>query len=603
MLAAIAGSFFAGATLRDRSVASSAATEPVHLSIEVPDDLDIRPSEQESNLRISGDGRVLYLIAGRGSDRRIYIRSLDDRTLRPVPGTEGLNDSAFMVSPDGEWVGFYRDDTLWKVRTEGGAPVAIHRGSGVFSPHWGEDGFVYFAGESGLLRGSGLLRISEDGSPRDRHRARRQQERDRPRCAPPPPGRRGGRLPGARRQLHREPLRGRAPRQRRPSAAGRGGRRRQRASASAPRLAHAPRLLDGNEVFAAPFDAGDVRLTGPGVPVVTGVESTFNGHAAIVAVSRSGTLAYLPGPGIHDRRLVWKDRAGAADPLELPAAVYHSVDLAHDGSRAVFTRFRPAPSTILTLDLRRGIPDPVTVSTGAFWDNTPHFSSSAREIAFASNRDGPWNLFAVGLDGGGEPRPLHPSASGEFPGSWSADGRFLTYEEFTAGSDTNLWALPLGNPGATPLPISTTPFRELAARFSPNGRCVAYMFEVSGRYEIYVARFDPGRGSVGRPEPASREGGWMPVWSHDGRELYFRNADGSAIMKVDVMRTDPTLELGAPQVLFAERDLFAPNWRPDYDVAPDGRFLMLVENSTGPKTLHVVLNWFEELERLVPTKR
>jgi hypothetical protein len=378
--------------------------------------------------------------------------------------------------------------------------VALYRESPVLNPHWGEDGFVYFA----VNPGSGILRVSEEGGPpqtvTELDASRNEIAHEVPLL-----------LPGGEAVLFRVHVGNYTVSHFEAVLLATGERRRLDVEVgdgnALPRPLHAsPTHLVyslGNEVFAAPFNAGDLRLTGPGVPVVTGVESTFNGHAAIVAVSRSGTLAYLPGPGIHDRRLVWKDRAGAADPLELPAAVYHSVDLAHDGSRAVLTRFRPAPSTILTLDLRRGIPDPVTVSTGAFWDNTPHFSSSAREIAFASNRDGPWNLFAVDLDGGGEPRPLHPSASWEFPGSWSADGRFLTYAEFTASSDWNVWALPLGNPGATPLPISTTPFRELAARFSPNGRCVAYMFEVSGRYEIYVARFDPARGSVGRPEPGA----------------------------------------------------------------------------------------------------
>ena len=92
--------------------------------------------------------------------------------------------------------------------------------------------------------------------------------------------------------------------------------------------------------------------------------------------------------------------------------------------------------------------------------------------------------------------------------------------------------------------------------------------------------------------------------SRDGRELFFRNGIASAIMKVDVLRTEPELELGTPQVLFEDREMFAPiHYRRNYDVAPDGRFLMLVPDRQEKPTIHVVLNWLQELERLVPPKR
>ena len=121
MLAALVVGLAAGVTLRSRGAASSAIAEPTHVSIEVPAGLDIRTAMEESNLRLSRNGRVLYVIAGRGSDRQIHARPLDERSFRLVTGTSGLDGTGFTVSPDGEWVGFFRNRTLWKVRAQGGS--------------------------------------------------------------------------------------------------------------------------------------------------------------------------------------------------------------------------------------------------------------------------------------------------------------------------------------------------------------------------------------------------------------------------------------------------------------------------------------------------
>ena len=138
--------------------------------------------------------------------------------------------------------------------------------------------------------------------------------------------------------------------------------------------------------------------------------------------------------------------------------------------------------------------------------------------------------------------------------------------------------------------------------FSPDGKWIAYESAKSGRHEIYVARFDACNRTFGRPQPVSTDCGWQPVWSRDGRELFFRNGNASAIMKVDVLRTEPESSSGPASPLRVARRC-PIHHRRNYDVAPDGRFLMLVQDRQEEPTIHVVLNWFEELERLVPPKR
>jgi Tol biopolymer transport system component len=132
--------------------------------------------------------------------------------------------------------------------------------------------------------------------------------------------------------------------------------------------------------------------------------------------------------------------------------------------------------------------------------------------------------------------------------------------------------------------------------FSSNGRWVAYDSAETGRVEVYVRPF---------PEPGgitkiSTEGGYEPLWSRDGKELFYRCGDKMMAVTIE---TEPELKVGTP------RELFKGQFRGttshlglSYDIAPDGRFIMIQEDEESAKTrINVVLNWFEELKRLVPT--
>lgn len=144
-----------------------------------------------------------------------------------------------------------------------------------------------------------------------------------------------------------------------------------------------------------------------------------------------------------------------------------------------------------------------------------------------------------------------------------------------------------------PKPFLKTPFDELDARFSPDGRWLAYQSDESGRVEVYVQPF-PGPGGKWR---VSAEGGASPRWSRDGRELfyYYRNK----MMAVDV-KTGPTFAAESPKLLFEGQF----NYR--YDVGPDARrFLMIqaVEPQLPATQIDLVMNWFEELKRSVPASQ
>jgi hypothetical protein len=183
------------------------------------------------------------------------------------------------------------------------------------------------------------------------------------------------------------------------------------------------------------------------------------------------------------------------------------------------------------------------------------------------------------------------------PTSWSADGRFLLYHSSNQSNDIDLWVVPMmGDP--TPAVILKTPFREGYGMFSPDGRWVAYQSDESGRPEIYVQPFvapgtvAPTAGTTAGPSLVSTAGGIHPVWRSDGKEVYYLDPTG-AMMAAPIAVTGSTLEPGSPVRLF-RASVYGGGvdnaQRRQYDVAPDGRFLINTElDNAAPITL--LQNW------------
>jgi serine/threonine-protein kinase len=188
--------------------------------------------------------------------------------------------------------------------------------------------------------------------------------------------------------------------------------------------------------------------------------------------------------------------------------------------------------------------------------------------------------------------------------SWSPDGQVLAYIEISPTTGRHVWTLTMGDssPGSgqvrKPQIFRQTQFTESAPRFSPDGRWLAYLSNESGRFEIYVQPY-PGPGGKWQ---ISTEGGTEPVWNPNGRELFYRSGD--KMFAVDVA-TQPGFSAGKPRMLFEGKYEPAPATFPNYDVSADGQhFLMLKlmeQAEEAPTQINVVLNWFEELKRRVPS--
>jgi Tol biopolymer transport system component len=211
-------------------------------------------------------------------------------------------------------------------------------------------------------------------------------------------------------------------------------------------------------------------------------------------------------------------------------------------------------------------------------------------------RRGAANIFWQLADGSGGLERLTTSEYLQAPMSWSPDGQLLAFHEVNPTTQRDIWVLRMSDRKAQP--FLRTRFDESGPRFSPDGRWLAYMSDESGRYEIYVQPY-PGPGGKWQ---ISTGGGTEPVWNRNGRELFYRIGD--KMMAVEIT-TQPGFAAGTPRVLFEGRYEPAPFPVANYDVSPDGqRFLMLKpveQTGAAPTQINVVLNWFEELKRRVPT--
>ena len=343
------------------------------------------------------------------------------------------------------------------------------------------------------------------------------------------------------------------------------------------------------------------KSSGGPVPVVEGVRDAGGTTGAThFSLSGDGTLVYVPGGPAQgpQRTLAWVSRSGAEQPLPAPARGYDAPRLSPDGRRVV-VRVGEEGAQLWVYDLAR---DTLTRLTFEGSDNAdPVWTPDGKRIAFQSNKDGvPNKIFWQLADGGGAVERLTSGAEqgSQVPYSWSPDGQLLAFRENSPAIRLNIMMFRLSDRKVEP--FLRTPFAEGGAKFSPDGRWLAYVSDESGRPEVYVQPY-PGPGGKWQ---ISIEGGTEPIWNRNGRELFYRS--GTKMMAVETT-TQPNFSAGKPRVLFEGQYVLAvfPAMDLTYDVSADGqRFLMVKETgqATSPTQINVVLNWFEELKRRVPTK-
>ena len=343
----------------------------------------------------------------------------------------------------------------------------------------------------------------------------------------------------------------------------------------------------GGKLMAVPFDVRGLQVQGQPIPVSEDVQESGFG-ASQFGLSSQGSLVYVP-PSRAQRRLLWVSRNGTEELLAAREQNYGGFRVSPDRRRVAVE----IDNQIWLYDLSR---DTLTRFTFKGDINRyPLWSPDGKWIAFQSNMDGPWNLFWQMADGSGGLERLTTGNHEHAPSSWSPDGKLLAFVENHPLTRADIWILRVSDRKAWP--FLQTQFSEGAPVFSPDGKWLAYLSDESGRYEIYVQPY-PGPGAKYQ---ISTEGGTEPVWNPNGKELFYRN--GNKMVAAEVV-THPRFAVGKARVLFEGPYATVARRVSDasgYDVSPDGLQFLMDKQSGEATHINVVLNWFEELKRRVPS--
>ena len=560
----------------DLPVRSPGSTTPRRLTIHLEEGVTLPKGGGEA-ISISPDGQTLVYIGQSVSGLRLYRRDMNQFAATPIPGTDGGRTPD--ISPDGDEVLFSepKSQGLQRVSLSGGEPFPVCRAC--VSGFWSDDGYIYFMREGSVSRVpefGGLEESVLESTPDRRKRAVINYSI----------------LPGGEALLFEPGQRGEfsgvsvlafeSGKVIEVSPYG-----------SSPIYAPSGHILfpRGNTLFAVPFDLDRLEVAGPEVAVLQGVR-VENGGSLQADVSRDGVLVYVPADGAIGTELVWVDRQGVIlERAYEEQRLFFGPRIAPDGQRVAVQINDDVRTGIWILDVGAGTLRLLATSANA---KNPLWTNDGEKVAFGSGSSGTYLIQWAPADGSGEVETLIQSNHPIVPEAFSRDGTQLVFREDSP--NPSLFVVELAEEGSR-MPFLDTEASESAATLSHNGKWLAYDSDSSGVNEVYVRPFPGPGGEI----LVSRGGGHAPVWGPDDTELFYWSND-DAQMKVASLQLEPFLVLGEAR-LFDTVRFWNVNNRAHHDVHSDGqRFLMLAEseNESQPR-ISVILNWFEELKRLVPT--
>jgi Tol biopolymer transport system component len=529
---------------------------------------------------VSPDGHRVAFSAVVDGKRMLWVRDLDSLGSRMLPGTENALDP-FWAS-DSRQVGFYASGKLMRIDVTGGPTITIAaNASATRGGTWSPEGVILFAPTGG----SNLFRVSAAGGTpaplTELDKSRDEISHRWPHF-----------LPDGRHFLY-EAVSNAAEKD--AIFAGDLQSKDKKLVVQAASNVQYVEPTPGNgyilfardrALMAQPFDAGKLHTSGDPVLIAEQVDLyASNGYA--FGASPNGALAYTSGGVGASLQITWYDRSGKAvgtvgKPVDIQAP-----RLSPNGKMVATDRLDTSGANrdIWVYDLVRGTEQRLTFAGN---NQLPVWSPDGLRVAYTNRTDRKFVVKAA--DGTGPEEMLE--AADKAPSDWTRDGAFLITMTPASNSKTgnDIWAMPLSGPNARkPVALRQTEFSESWARVSPDGRWLAYQSNESKRQEVYVVGFPALNGHW----QISANGGRIPVWSRDGRELYFVSADNK-LMAVPIT-PGAQFQPGVPKPLF---DVHLGPTNANYDVSADGRFLIATpaeQSAAVPMT--VVLNWQAGLKK------
>ena len=534
-------------------------------------------------ISISPDGKYIVYATEAAGPSFLWVRPLDSESARKLEGTEGALGGDW--SPDSKSFVFGTDQELKRISLDGGNPITLcelpSRTFRFLGASWRPDGnrIVFSSGMK-------LYEVAARGGEPELLFEQEESERRRFFFSPhflPSSGASGGLVYTAAlgtddRRVELLDLNT--------------GERRELGPGSVPwysmsgHLIHRASDRADTGLWALPFSLETLTTTGEAFPIE---EAGRYG-----TVARDGTLVFLDSPARNLRKLVWRDRSGKV--LEAVGQTQQGIEyptVSPDGRLLAVAASDGVNRDIWIHDPVRGTKTRITFDGGL--KSGPTWSPSGREITYQWYQGDGWNIASKAADGTGEATVLVDAEAFVHVPDWSHDGKHLAYHEISNDAQRNIWYLKPSGDGFEPTVFLSTPANEATAKFSPDGRYLAYASDESGRVEVYVRPFPEGSGKW----QVSVNGGMKPRWRHDGRELFY--VEKSTLMAVSVS-TEQGFILGQPQRLFESEDLqlgrLSAYAGPQYDVSADGkRFLTTApdeDENAPPPSIRVVENWYEE---------
>jgi serine/threonine-protein kinase len=528
-------------------------------------------------LDVSPDGReAVYSASHGGSGWVLDIRRFDQLDSRTLPGTEGATYPEF--SPDGRWIAFgAADGSLKKIAVDGTALTSLCPldAGGVAGITWTSDREIVFTRNN--LAARGLWRVSSEGGQPARFTQFDSATGERLQLSPRAVD--GGRLvlysstKASNLDLTIAVV---------PTATG------NPKILKGLRGAYPLGLADGfllyvrgdGALMAAPFDARSLEAGAPLQIFDSVAVSAWNSPAAL---SANGSLLYQRG-GLESV-LLTVDQHGTSRPLLDEPRTYAHPRFSPDGRRLAFELQGGFSAEIWVADLGARTAERVTREG---YNDRPEWSPDGRRVLFTSNRTKINSLWVQPADGGAAPELAFQFTEPIREGMFTPDGRAIVARADTPDSNRDIYLLPLEG-DRKPVPVLTSPDDEKEPRVSPDGKWLAYVSNESGREEVYVRALAKGAGRV----PVSTGGGGEPLWSPDGKRIYYRI--GTTVMAASVA-TAPALAVTAREKLF-DGPFATDAYHPNYDVAPDGKSFVMVRPVDENRQLVMVVNWIQELRR------
>jgi len=542
---------------------SAPASPTLLMSIALP------PGEQiTTQPAISPDGMTLAYSAGKSpSTSRLYLRRLDSSTSRAIEPSVAAIYPFF--SPNGHTVAFFSAGKLWRAPVDGGAPTPIVNTPRPWGGSWGDDNRIVYNPSFG----DGVWRVSADGGKPEQLTKPDDGENGYAHVFPQA-------LPGGDtmftvwgRTFYVAVL---------PAAGGKWRHVTADSPSSSPGFSAAGFLFmrdvnAGIQVARWSPASGEMR---PENLVLESVNWIPGAERPWLSVSDSGTAVYAPGDP-DKRQLVWVDRQGAVTEMSGDLDQITQASVSKDGRRVAYT----GRSAVWIRDL-------VSNTKTRILDNRRNFIGGwmpkDERIVFSSNASGNWDVYTMRA-AGGEATPLIAKPLAQHPLSVGPDGT-VAYMDYTTETGVDLWML---SPQGKQAPLVVSRFSEASPNISPNGGYVAYMSDEAGRNDVYAI---PSTGQGDRVM-VSIDGGTGPVWSRDGKELFYRAGD--FLMSAQVTSMSP-LAIGERKKLL-DVSAFESMYFHEFDVSADGKHFLFIRSApeARPTRLDVIVNWGAELGKSV----